>query len=466
MKILKYTIIIFLIITGIKLIIIIFDNKIADYNTKQYHRKTKKRIYRGNIYDRNNILLQYTKLKYIKNKYIMSKRIYPSPSYLSITGLVNNENHGLSGLEMTFDNELITTIPISFFSRLWRNDIFTNKEYHFEKKKIETTIDKKMSKIVYEILKKNVEKFNSEYAIAVIMDGENGDILAISQYPQYHPNHEISIDTKYIYPLAVTQSYEIGSIIKVFLMLSALEEGIVNEDSMIDCYGVKEKIFHGKKLTTWKAHGIIPFWQVIRESNNFGVAQLGLKLSHKLYDYYKSFGFGEKLGIEIGGENSGILHHPKSWSKRSALSMSFGYEMNCSLLQLVSAWSIFINDGKRVLPHLLKNKPIEIKKTLCNKSTIEKALPILHMNKKNLKKFGLNKPFEGEIYGKTGTANLLINNKYDTSKNSYCFVGHTTKQLHNKIIGIYVKEANSNKNKIFASQVALPIFLDIITTVN
>lgn len=463
MKIVKSLTILFLIACQIKLYLIIQSNIIKKSALNQYTKKNRKKIHRGNIYDKNNIPLQYTKYTYTKNKnYIKPKRIYQFKSTLAVTGLVNNEFYGLSGLEMVYNNDLNTNIDNQFYEKLWRNDTFLPKDCNMQKKHLYSTLDATLSEKIYTLLKKKVNHFESIYGTIIIMDGQTGNIEVLTQFPQYYP--ESAVDEKFIYPLAITQAQEIGSIIKVFLMLAALEEGVVEYDTLINCYGVKEKIIQGKLLTTWKAHGRIPFWQVIKESNNFGVSQIGLELSNRLYDYYKSFGFGQKLDIRMNGEHSGILHHKSKWSKRTPLSMSFGYEMSCTLLQLVSAWSLFINNGKRIIPRFTKNEPIIKKDTLCTAKSIEIGLRILKLDQSYLKNFGLKKYINGNLYGKTGTANLLINNKYNKEKNSYCFVGHIEQNNTQKIIGIYIYQSNSAK--LLASQVALPLFLEIVEIMN
>ncbi len=445
-----------------KLTLIINDKKIQKHALKQYFKKSKNKIIRGNIYDKNKLLINYTKKKYIihnNKKYIIEKREYFFPSCISITGIVNNELNGLSGLELFYNNYLNIKKKIQYFPRFSTKEKF--KEIYKKNKKnhLFTTIDAILSEKIYKILEKNVLQFQSQYGFCIIMDGNTGEIEAITQYPQYSELNKNNIDIKFLYPIGITQSYEVGSIIKVFLMLSALNEKIVNLDTPINCYGVKEKIIQGKILTTWKAHNTITFKQVIKESNNFGVAQIGLLLNDKLFHYYSLFGFGEKTKIPIHGEHSGILNSINKWSKRTPISLSFGYEMSCTLLQLVSAWSIFTNEGKRVLPKILINEETKYSKKICSDEAILNSLEILYFNQNDLKKYGLKNIIDANLFGKTGTANTLINNQYNKDLNIYTFVGHIEKNNKKKIIGISIY--GSNNPKLLSSQIALPIFLEI-----
>jgi cell division protein FtsI/penicillin-binding protein 2 len=446
-----------------KLNLIFNDPRINQYRIKQYQKKSKYKLNRGNIYDKNLLLLNYTKKKYYitkKNKKrIIEKREYLFPSCIAINGIVNNDFQGLSGLELFYNNELNSKIIKEYHSRLTAQDKFKNKYKNYKKKKLITTIDAIQSEKIYNILHQYQDKFESQYAICIVMDGNSGALETVTQYPQYTQYNKNEIDIKFLYPLSITQSHEVGSVIKAFLMISALNEKIVTPETNINCFGVKEKIIQGKNLTTWKAHGIIPFKTVIKESNNFGVAQIGLLLNKKLFDYYSRFGFGKKTGIQIHGEHSGILNSPDKWSKRTPISLSFGYEISCTLLQLVSAWSIFTNNGRRVIPKIILNETSKYSDPLCDQEAIKNALDILYYSSDTLKKYGLKNSINGNLYGKTGTANILINQQYNKDHNIYTFIGHIEKNNIKKIIGISVH--GSNNYKLLSSQISLPIFLEI-----
>jgi cell division protein FtsI/penicillin-binding protein 2 len=446
-----------------KLNLIFIDPKIHAYALQQYKKKEKNKCIRGNIYDKNNLLLNYTKKKYIINKknkkQIIEKREYLFPSCIAINGIVNNEFQGLSGLELFYNNELNLKIIQTYRPRMTGQEKFKIKYKKQKKNNLMTTLDAIQSEKVYRLLNQHVDAFKSQYGICIVMDGETGALETVTQYPQYTEDTKNTINMKFLYPLSVTQSHEIGSVMKAFLMLAAFNENIVTPETIINCFGVKEKNIQGKILTTWKAHGLIPFKTVIKESNNFGVAQIGLLLNEKLFNYYSHFGFGKKTDIPIHGEHTGILNTIDKWSKRSPISLSFGYEISCSLLQLVSAWSVFTNAGKRVFPKILINQQSKYSGVILNKQAINDSLDVLHLPQESLKKHGLKKDIDGNLYGKTGTANTLINKEYNKDLNIYTFIGHIEKNNIKKIIGISLY--GSNNSKLLSSQVSLPIFLAI-----
>jgi cell division protein FtsI/penicillin-binding protein 2 len=250
-----------------------------------------------------------------------------------------------------------------------------------------------------------------------------------------------------------------GSIMKAFCMLAALDENIIKEDDLIDCRNTKHTKIKGFDVNTWKAHGVITFKEVVQGSNNIGMAQVAINLGENLYKHYLRLGFGKKTGIEIPGEAKGFVNPPKKWSKQSILSLSYGYEISATLLQLVSAWSVFSSFGNIIRPRILKDGSIKKLENVYSKDIIEKARSILYYDEKRLPKL-FNEDFcDYKIFAKTGTANILENGIYNPMKNTYTVVGHIEKDGYKRIIGVYIYL--SNRSDIYASNIALPLFLDI-----
>jgi len=412
---------------------------------------------------------------------IEQKRTPPPDFLLPIIGSVDLDMKGLSGIEHTLNDCIEQKSRSTVCTKVTNGDSFYSEaiEEGTKTPPISLTIDKNLSYQVYTILKNAVVEHRSEFATAVIMDGNDGKIRAICQYPIKTGSEDEKSSDETVKPIAITNAYEMGSIIKAFCMLAALENDIVTPDEIIDCRGVKETNILGFHVSTWKAHEKIPFSLVIKESNNIGIAQVALRMKEKLYTHYKKYGFGEKTGIELPGESAGYVTHPKEWSRQSILSLSYGYEIATTLIQLVVAWSIFTNNGIPVTPTLLAQPSINIssssakdkkKNEKCSEEAIEKAREILRYDNDH---WGLQKHKKSftniTIFGKTGTANML-KKKYDKEKNrykmeyckeenSYVFVGHLEKGDKKVIIGVYVR--NGDHHNVYASTIAFPLFLEI-----
>ena len=445
-------ILLYFFIQGYRILLIIFDERVAIF-LKRYQKKEKIIRERKLLFDKNNLLLNYS---LFENQRFARKYLFPE--LIPILGLVGSEERGMSGVEQSLEKKLLSP------ARYKTMRVFSGKDQAGYVLSSETnnrfnlSIDAPQSLSVFYLLKQVVEKYNSNFGCCIIMNGTTGEIESYVQFPFYNPQNK-ETDLSFLYPLGVTQAYEVGSVVKAFLMLAALEEGVVLPETLVNCYGVKEKKFKNRIITTWKAHGLISFKDVIKGSNNIGVAQVGLKIGNKLYDYYKKCGFGELTGIEICGEHKGILHHPDSWSKQSVISLTFGYEVALTLLQGVVAWSLFVNEGRRVRPTLFSINH-DISEPFFSEKAIHQAREVLELDQKEMRSFGLKKKLKGKIFGKTGTANILINNQYVKEKNTYSFLGHYEFGETKKIVGIFIH--GSNDHTLYASNVALPLFLSIV----
>ncbi len=409
----------------------------------------------------NNSEIDYLKNKNLEDIIFIKEyeRIYPHKFLSPIIGMVDIDMKGIAGIEFSIDNILkqeITTEKKLFFE---------SSSYDEEQQKdaVILTIDSILSHKIYRIIKNALEKYNSENITVVVMNPENGDILSIVQFPYFDIENKETSDFNYLKPISVTNSYEFGSIFKAFCMLSAFEDGVVTSDEIIDCKSTKHTFIKHFPVNTWKAHGEIPFKTVIRESNNIGIAQIAMRLDKKLYDYYKKMGFIKKTNIELPGEAPGNMTHPKHWYAQSILSLSYGYEISATLLQLVQAWSLFTNYGKTTSPRITLNKKIKTSDQIFKTSSIEQSREIIEYTKERVPR-QYWKIFEDvKIFGKTGTANVLENGIYNPNKNTYVFVGNIEKKNYKRIIGVYVRRCKISD--VYASTVAQPIFFEIAKTI-
>jgi cell division protein FtsI (penicillin-binding protein 3) len=246
---------------------------------------------------------------------------------------------------------------------------------------------------------------------------------------------------------------------KVFAALAALEEGVITPDEIIDCKNAKTAYVEGRKVNTVHENGAIPFWQVIAESNNIGTAAVTLRLGTKLYDHYKRLGFTETTGIGFPGEQPGFVNHPDNWSKQSILSLSYGYEVAITPLQLAQAFSIIAHNGFMIHPRLiLEPEPIQKKSEetrLYSEQSISAIKDILE--KTTLKGTCRRARIKGyRVMCKTGTANIITNGTYNTNINRFTCSGIIEKDGYQRVIVAYIKAPC--KKGLYAATVATPLF--------
>jgi cell division protein FtsI (penicillin-binding protein 3) len=384
------------------------------------------------------------------------QRFYPYQSLSTILGFTDIDNIGLGGIELAFNKSLAgssTVIDIKKDAR--------SAHFYFDKEVVKQgtkgsavhlTIDSKLQFLAYEELKQNIANFGAEGGSVLVLNPDNGNILAMANYPDFDSNQREIKDLDVTKNKIITECFEFGSVLKAFAALAALEEKVVTIDELIDCEG-KIAYFGKFKVENWTNTGMVPFSDVIRMSSNIGIAKVAQRLDNKLYDHLRRVGFGKRTGIEFPGERDGFVNPPANWSKSSCIVMSFGYEVSATLLQLAKAFCIIANGGYDVTTRLIKNEnepSLNSRKKLYSDETIKQMKDILEGVGKSY-----NKGLESfRVMGKTGTARKIVDGKYSIRDHIYSFVGIVEKDDYRRVIVTFIN--NPNKGGLWASQVSAP----------
>lgn len=388
-------------------------------------------------------------------------RYYPCPSAASIIGLTDIDNAGLFGIELEFDKQLAgTPSSVSLEKDARSGHFYFNKQLMFDgqqSKPLTLTIDRDLQFLVQDALQQTVDLYHAKEGAAIIMDPETGEILAMTNTPSFDPNN-FDGNLAYTKNICVTECYELGSVFKMCAALAAIDEKVVTPEELIDCKDTKTTYIDGRKINTVTPAGIIPFEEVIAQSNNIGIAQVAQRVGPKLYDHYYKLGFSKKSGIPFPGENKGFINHPKNWSKQSIISLSYGYEVTANLLQLTRAFAIIANGGYWIDPILVKNgKNHKKEKLYCDETIntiqnfLEKTTASGTAKKAHIKGY--------RIMCKTGTANLLEHGHYNNDRNIFTCAGIVQKDSYQKVIVVFIKEVA--QKDLYASGVAAPLFEQI-----
>ena len=390
-------------------------------------------------------------------------RYYPTESAGSIIGITDIDNKGLFGIELQY-NHLLSGKPttVQLQKDAHSNLFYFNKETKIagaEGTPIKLTIDATTQFLVSEELKETMSNHSAYEGAVVVMDPKNGDIIAMANYPDFDPNHTENLDIAMTKNRAITERYELGSVLKVFAALASLEEGLVTPDEIIDCKNAKTAYVAGRKVNTVHESGTIPFWQVIADSNNIGTATVTLRLGTKLYDHYKRMGFTDTTGIAFPGEQPGFVNHPDNWSKQSILSLSYGYEVAITIVQLAQAFAMIANDGYMVHPRLVL-EPVQVQKQVSTdrlysmqsidaiKDILEKTTTQGSCKRARIKGY--------RIMSKTGTANTLVNGAYNSTINRFTASGIVEKDNYQRVIVAYIKAPFVHGH--YAASMVVPLF--------
>ncbi len=316
-------------------------------------------------------------------------------------------------------------------------------------------------------------KLGAKEIIAAIMDSKTSKVLAITSSNRYDPLHIKKDEIENLQPKATTYLYEAGSVLKPITYALAIDKGLITPNSVFNTYNGKMWI-GGFKITDDEPFKSLSAKEIIIHSSNIGISQIALQLGRKnLREGFLKFGLGPiKSGIDIGKEAKGKIHSLKEMRYKTNLTTtSYGYGIHVTFAQLLKAYNVFNNNGisysPRVVNYLQKDgnsKKYFIKKDYSVIKPISSdTANIVKETLKDVVKYGTGKAtyMEGlEIGGKTGTAMIYENGKYQKEYHTSFFGFVNDKSNHKYTIGVLVIKPKYEKH--FASQSAVPVFKEII----
>ena len=409
-----------------------------------------------------------------------SKRYYPYGTVLShVLGYVGIDNQGLSGLELTYDKYLTgENGAIKYFSDGKGNRLELSEVYEEPQNGVNLTltIDLDLQLAAERELDNAVMKYNPEHAIALAMDPNTGEVLAMASRPNFDSNNYQDYDTTTINRnLPIWMTYEPGSTFKIMTLASSLEEKTVNlfEDTYYDSGSVS---IDGATIHCWKSggHGAQTYLNVVENSCNPGFVSLGNKLGvDKLMSYINKFGFGEKTGIDLNGESSGILFNPSRMGPVELATTSFGQGISVTPIQQVTAVSAVINNGYLYQPYIVKsleepetqsivklNEPVLRRRVISEESS---KLARFALESVVANGSGRNAYIENyRVGGKTGTAQKVEDGHYLDGNYILSFVGFMP--ADDPKIVVYVAIDNPKGVTQYGGVVAAPIAKSILET--
>lgn len=324
-------------------------------------------------------------------------RVYPQKSISShYVGYVDLDRKGLSGIEIEHDNQLI------------------NGE------KVELAMDVRLQDILHDELLSGMEESKSVAAAGIIMDVNNGEILALSSLPGFDPNLQNVASSKQRFNRVTNGTYELGSVLKIFTNAIAFEEDLVK---MSDVFSVKEPIKYGK-FTIEDDHHVkdeLTVEEIFADSSNIGTVKIAEKIGvKKQKEFLEKLGLLKKVDTDFPGLGKPI--YPKRWREINLYTISYGHGIAITPLHLASTVSAMVNGGNLYRPSFvkLKDQPKVQKKVIKDSTSI--AVKLL-LRKAVTDGTGRNANVEGyEVGGKTGTAERAEFGSYNKRKTMASFI--------------------------------------------
>jgi cell division protein FtsI (penicillin-binding protein 3) len=277
-----------------------------------------------------------------------------------VLGHVDTDLRGLAGIELQYDEFLRGEAGRQPVQRDRRGvvrpvvDGRTTDPVHGQG--LTLTIDLVLQSILQEELIRGVAEANARWGTAIAMDPHTGAILAMANAPDYDPNHPGAFPESARRNHGITDQIEPGSTFKLVTAVAALETGAIAPRDSIDA-GQGYRVFGGRAMRDMRAHGVLSFGDAVMVSSNIAFAEIGRRVDPAIfYQYARRLGYGQPTLIDLPGEESGRLHRPHAWSGTTQTSMSIGYAVTGTPLQILTSYTALANGGLLVRPHILAER--------------------------------------------------------------------------------------------------------------
>jgi cell division protein FtsI (penicillin-binding protein 3) len=394
-----------------------------------------------------------------------NRRFYPNTSLAAhVIGYVGLDNQGLGGIEAAFNAFIKGRPGTALIQTDARRRAFSRTERPpTTGASVQLTIDQVLQWIAERELKAGVLEHKARGGTAIIMDPWTGEILAMANEPTFNPNAFASVlDKDLLKNRAVQDIYEPGSTFKVVTASAALEEKIVKPTDIIDVSQGSIAI-GSRRVRDTHRYGPLSFEDVIVKSSNVGAIKVGLRVGpERLGRYVRRFGFGSVLSPDVRGESPGIV-----WSQLndSALaSVSMGYQIGVTPLQMVAAVSSVANGGRLMEPRLVRAtdrngvrsviQPKVLRETITLETASELTTIMEGVVERGTAKASMIEGFT--IAGKTGTSSKLVRGVYSKSDYMSSFVGFLPSRK--PVFTILVVIDSPHRGSYFGGAVAAPVF--------
>ena len=269
-----------------------------------------------------------------------ARRFYPRAEETAhLIGFTNIDSDGIEGIEKSFNSLLVGKSGSLTYRKDKRGNIVEDvadvKKY--DAHDVTLSIDEKLQAMVYREIKKAVEDNKAESGTAVLVDVRTGEVLAMANAPSYNPNNRVDVKKELMRNRAVTDTFEPGSTVKPFVVLTALQRGAVRRNEIINT-GPLELNGHSVKDVAPRAQQTLD--EILENSSNRGVSRLALRMpASALMETYLNAGLGKPTDLGLGGEQAGLLNaNRKRWSDIERANVAYGYGINATPLQIARAY--------------------------------------------------------------------------------------------------------------------------------
>lgn len=395
------------------------------------------------------------------------QRFYPQGEVAAhLVGFSNIDNVGQEGIELTYEEHLQGVEGRRQIIQDRRENIIEEIrtiETASNGSNIELSIDFRLQNLAYKELKAEFTKRRAKSATLVMLDVETGEVLAMANQPSYNPNNKSNIsDFGVLRNRAVTDVFEPGSTVKAFTIAAALESGVYEADTIVET-SPGWMMVRGHTIQDIHNYGTLTVGKVITKSSNVGTSKIALEIGPEpIRDVLERVGLGQVTGTGFPGERGGLLPSPRRWSAIETATLSYGYGLSVTALQLAQAYSVIADSGIRKPVSLVKLSADDVA-ALSRERVLSTSISaqikdmletVVDPRRGGSAREG-NVPFY-KVAGKTGTAHVVGEFGYEANLHNSLFVGMIPASDPKIVVVVVINEPKGSEH--YGGQVAAPVF--------
>lgn len=392
------------------------------------------------------------------------KRHYPMGSlFAHVIGFTDIDGKGQEGLELSLEDSLHGEDGAEVVLRDRQGNIVDSLDSPRNKapqngKDIILSLDQRIQTLAYEELNKAVEYHQAKAGTVVVLDARTGEILALVNTPAYEPNKPGQSDSEQRRNRAVTDMIEPGSAIKPFVIAKALDADKTNLNERLNTQPYK---IGPAQVRDTHVYPSLDVRGIMQKSSNVGTSKLSARFSSKeMYDLYHSLGIGVRMHSGFPGESAGALRDWRKWRPIEQATMSFGYGLQLSLLQLARAYTVLTHDGV-LLPVSFEKQAVAPQGKRIFKASTARQVRELMVSVTEPGGTGTAGAVDGfDVGAKTGTARKLVNGRYVDYKHVATFIGFAPAKNPRVIVAVTIDEPTANG--YYGGVVTGPVFKQVM----
>jgi cell division protein FtsI (penicillin-binding protein 3) len=392
------------------------------------------------------------------------KRQYPDgESAAHVVGFANVENLGQEGVELAFEKQLSgqpgsRRVIKDRFGRVVED--VREQVPPVDGRDLQLSIDSKVQFFAYQKLRDAVIEHKAKAGSVVVLDAQSGEVLALVNYPSYTPDKRVHLSGAQLRNRALTDTFEPGSTMKAFAVAAAMEQGLVQAETMIQT-APGRLTMGGSTISDAHPQGLLSVSQVIQKSSNVGTVKMAMQLQpREMWEYYARLGFGQKPQVPFPGTVSGRLRPYKTWRPIEQATMSYGYGLSVSLFQLAHAYTVFARDGDLVPVSLLKSTEPAAGARVFSEKNAMAMRQMLHLVTQPGGTAQKAQTIGYSVGGKTGTTHKQEGKGYADKKYRGFFVGLAPVEKPRIVVAVMIDEPSNGR--YYGGDVAAPVFAETV----